>query len=185
MNIRAMIKGGGRLAGAFCRDRKAATADEFALVAAPFIFILMAVFELALVYTVSTTLDNATAKVARMVRTGQLQTAGGASTATFTQKICANMGWLTTDCPNNLSVDVRTYTNFQNIAVTSPVANGQFQSSALQFNLGTAGDIVLVRAYYQWGLFTPFLNGGLQPLSNGSALIVSTIAFRNEPYVAS
>ena len=70
-------------------------------------------------------------------------------------------------------------------AVTSPVANGQFQSSALQFNLGTAGDIVLVRAYYQWGLFTPFLNGGLQPLSNGSALIVSTIAFRNEPYVAS
>lgn len=165
------------------RDNRGATAVEFALVAGPFIFMLMAVFELALVFTVSTTLDNATSKVARQIRTGQLQTAGGVTSTTFVQQICNNMGWLTADCPNNLSVDVRTYPAFQNITLSTPVSNGQFQSTGLLFNMGNAGDIVLVRAYYQWALFTPFLDGGLQPLSNGKAVVVATTAFRNEPYV--
>ena len=163
-------------------DDRGAIAVEFALVALPFIFMIMAVFEMALVFTVSTTLDSATAKAARQIRTGQLQTAGGATPATFAAQICANLGWLETQCGSNLSVDVRTFPTFQNVTTTPPVSNGVFQPGSLVFNMGNAGDIVMVRAYYQWTLITPFLNGGLQPLANGKKVITSTTTFRNEPY---
>jgi Flp pilus assembly protein TadG len=167
------------------RDQSAATAVEFALVAMPFLFMIMSVFELALVFTVATSLDSATAKAARQIRTGQLQTSGGATASTFAQSICNNLGWLSSQCTGNLSVDVRTFTSFGNVTPVNPVSNGAFSTNNLTFNMGNAGDIVLVRAYYQWTLFTPFLNGGLQALSNGKTVVTSTVAFRNEPYVAS
>ena len=164
------------------RDDRGAIAVEFAMVALPFIFMIMAVFELALVFTVSTTLDSATAKAARQIRTGQLQTAGGATATTFVAQICANLGWLESQCADNLSVDVRTFPSFQNVTTTTPVTAGVFQPGSLVFNMGNAGDIVMVRAYYQWTLITPFLNGGLQPLANGKKVITATTTFRNEPY---
>ena len=48
--------------------------------------------------------------------------------------------------------------------------------------MGGPGDIVVVRAYYQWGLFTPLMNQALETLSGGKTLITSTATFRNEPY---
>jgi Flp pilus assembly protein TadG len=111
-----------------------------------------------------------------------LQTAGGATATSFANTVCANLGWLESQCASNISVDVRTFTSFQNVNPTSPVTNGVFQPGALAFNMGAAGDIVMVRVYYQWTLITPFLNGGLQPLANGKKVITSVATFRNEPY---
>ena len=173
-----------RRLGRFLGDSRGAIAVEFALVALPFIVMILSVFELALMFTVSTTLDSATARAARQIRTGQLQTAGGATAATFATTICNNLGWLESQCSSNLSVDVRTFPSFSNATLNNPVTSGAIDSTKLLFNMGNAGDIVMVRAYYQWKLFTPFLNGGLTLLSNGSTVISSTTTFRNEPYVS-
>jgi len=77
---------------------------------------------------------------------------------------------------------VRTYANFTNPTIPDPVSNGTFNSGALAFTPGNAGDIVLVRAFYKWTLLTPFLNGGLQKLNGGVSLITASSLFKNEPY---
>jgi len=41
---------------------------------------------------------------------------------------------------------------------------------------------VLVRAYYQWPVFTPLLDFFLANMSGSNHLLASAAAFRNEPY---
>lgn len=158
-------------------------AVEFAIVAMPFFFMLFAMIELAIVFTISTTLDDGVRAAARRIRTGQLQTAGGASIATFKNDVCAQMTWLQAHCLTHLSVDVRTYAQWSGATPPNPVqANGTFDPAALTFAPGGPEDIVLVRAYYRWTLFTPFLTQALSSLSSNEAVLYSTAAFRNEPY---
>ena len=76
---------------------------------------------------------------------------------------------------------MRTFTSFQNTNIPAPITNGVFQTGSLMFQMGNAGDIVLVRAYYPWALVTPLLDGIVQNLSNGSKLIMASSTFRNEP----
>ncbi len=166
----------------FRQDRDGATAVEFALVALPFLALLFGIIELAMIFLVSTSLDNATATAARTIRTGQLQGAGGATSTSFRNSICTNLGWLSSTCGANLNVDVRTYNNFNDIVLTDPVVNQTINVGSLTFQPGGPEDIVVVRAYYQWALFTPLLSMAVQKLSGGKALLTSTLTFRNEPY---
>jgi len=174
------------LSGAMSRwfaDRKGAMAVEFALVALPFIFTILALFELALILLLSTTLDASTEKVARQIRTGQLQMQGTPETADdFRLKVCNNLGWMQSQCMANLSVDVRVFPRFANVTGNSPVTGGAIDPNKLSFNMGNAGDIVVVTTYFQWQLITPGLHLGFNTLSSGKALITSVVTFRNEPY---
>ncbi len=166
----------------FGRARGGSASVEFAMLAIPFLTMLMAVLELGLVFMISLTLDDATVGAARAIRTGQLQNAGGASAATFKAAICGRMTWIQNNCLANLSVDVRTYTQFSTAAPPNPITAGVFNPAVLAFQPGVAQDIVVVRSYYQWKLFTPFLNQALSKLNGGTAVITATSAFRNEPY---
>ena len=157
-------------------------AVELALVATPFFALLVGILELSLIFLVSSSLENATAAAARTIRTGQLQTGGAATAAAFKTTICANFGWLQSDCASNLYVDVRTFQSFSAVAAPQPVTNGVFDPATLAFSPGGPGDIVVVRAYYQWPLIAPLMSQAMQQLSGGKALITSTFAFRNEPY---
>lgn len=165
----------------FVAARRGATAVEFALVAAPFLALMFGVLELGLVFMVSTTLDNATEAAARTIRTGQLQAAGG-SANTFKTAVCNNMTWLGASCAGKLTVDVRTFPKFADVAMTSPVTNGAIDASKTNFTTGGGEDIVVVRAYYEWTLITPMLNAGLANLGGTKRLVYSTVTFRNEPY---
>jgi Flp pilus assembly protein TadG len=166
----------------FARDKDGAVAVELALISAPFFALLFGAIELSLIFLVSSSLENATALAARTIRTGQLQTGPSANAAAFKTSICNSFGWLQSDCDSNLSIDVRTFPNFQSVTAPQPVTNGVFDASTLAFNPGGPGDIVVVRAYYQWPLIAPLMSPALQNLSGGKALIMSTAAFRNEPY---
>jgi len=174
----------GRFAARLSKGRSGSAAVEFAMVALPFLALIMGILEISMIYLVSTTLENATSDVARQIRTGQLQTTGGATAATFTASICSELSWLGSSCASKLYVDVRTFSTFANVTQPSPVNNGAVDPTALQFQLGAAGDIVLVRAFYQWTLFTPVLDGMAATLNGGSTLITATAAFKNEPYAA-
>ena len=168
----------------FARDERGAEALEFALLSFPFIALILGILELGMIFLISTTLENATMDASRRIRTGELQTAGGSVQTAFMNIICGEMTWMgtVTACEATLSVDVRTLTAFQNAALPDPVTGGVFNKSALTFVPGNANDIVLVRAYYPWTLFTPSLDGNLYQLGNGQTLIKSTATFRNEPY---
>lgn len=167
----------------FRKARSGATAVEFAFVALPFLALLFAVLELGMVFMVSTTLQNAADSAARKIRTGELQ-AGSPSAGSFKTSVCDEMAWLGSDCLSHLTVDVRTFTDFSSIEATSPVTDGAIDETKTQFQPGNAEDIVLVRVYYTWTLFTPLLNTGLDTLADGKRLITATVTFRNEPWAS-
>jgi Flp pilus assembly protein TadG len=157
------------------------------MVALPFLALIMGTLEIAMIYLVSTTLENATADVARQIRTGQLQASCMNQTQAqcasgFTSAICGELSWLGSGCSTNLYVDVRTFASFSSMSQPSPVTNGDVDSNKLQFSPGSAGTIVLVRSFYQWTLFTPVLDQLAASLNGGSTLITATAAFKNEPY---
>lgn len=166
----------------FRRRQEGATIVEMALVALPFITLLFGVLELGIIFMVQTTLENAAYTVARKIRTGETQTAGG-NAASFKTAMCTEMGWLGSTCSANLNVDVRTFTQFSSVTAPSMLTNGAFDSSKTTFTTGGPGDIVLVRCFYTWTLFTPVLSSGLQNLSGGKRLLTAAVTFRNEPYL--
>lgn len=184
-----MIPGGAPLSRAmrrtraYLKDRRGSMAVEFAMVSAPFIFLIFSVLEVAIILMISMSLDSALDDAVRKIRTGELQTAGGATGASFKTAVCNGMNWIKTQCQANLSIDVRVYPNFAAVNPPNPVANGAFNPAVLTFNPGTAGDVVVARAYFVWPLITPLLSQGLSKLSGNRAVITSTVAFRNEPYL--
>lgn len=175
-------------AARFVANRGGATAVEFAMVALPFLFCVFAIFELALVFLISITLDNATSIAARQIRTGTVQAAGGGASSpaalNLEDSICQNLGWLQGQCVKNstLFLDVRVLNGFGDNTAPASVLNQQVNTQNFCFYSGAAGNIVLVRAFFKWPLLTPFLNGGLSRLGNGTALISSTTAFKSEPF---
>ncbi len=169
----------------FARGRGGSTAVEFAMIALPFFALLIGIFEIGMIFLVSTTLEDSTNKAAREIRTGTLQTGATTETAQlFANKICSGeMSWLGLQCAANLEVDVRTFSQFQSVSQASPVVNGALQpQNQLMFQMGGPGDIVLVRTYYPWKLIAPLLDGLTAQTSGGQTLITATATFRNEPY---
>ncbi len=89
------------------------------------------------------------------------------------------------DCTNNVYVDVRTYGSFSSSATavnTSPIQNGKFDSSNVQYNPGGPGDIVVVTLYYEWPIYVSLLGNKLDDISGSKRLLVATSVFKNEPY---
>ncbi len=166
----------------FAKAKGGAAAVEMALVATPFFALLFGIIELGLIFLVSSSLENATDAAARTIRTGEFQSGGTTTAAAFKTAICNNFGWLQSDCSTNLAVDVRTFATFQSVTAPQPVTNKTFNPAALAFNPGGPGDIVVVRAYYQWPLIAPMMSQALETLNGGKNLITTTATFRNEPY---
>ena len=104
--------------------------------------------------------------------------------STFRTTICENLGWLQAGCESNLTVDVRTYAKFDNPTIPEPLDDkGVFDKTTLVYTPGGAGEIVLVRAFYEWKLITPFLSfSGLRTEKDGTRLMVASAIFKNEPY---
>ncbi|HEX4118032.1 MAG TPA: TadE/TadG family type IV pilus assembly protein [Rhizomicrobium sp.] len=157
----------------------AATAVEFALVAAPFCALLIAILQTALVFLAQQVLQTATTEGARLVMTGQAQTQK-LTAAQFQQDVCGFASALFT-C-SNIYVNVQTFTSFSGMTQTSPLQNGQFQSADMNFGTGGPGDVVLMQVFYQWPIVLGPLGFNLSNMSGNNRLLVGTAVFRNEPY---
>jgi Flp pilus assembly protein TadG len=147
---------------------------------------IFGLLELALVFLVATTLDQATQAAARQIRTGEFQTGAAPSKVNFKALVCQNMTWLQSSCTADLWLDVQTFASYASLAGAPPLPPATFNAPtpATCFQPGQPGDIVLVRAYFEWDLITPLLSTAFQNMGSGSGkrLISSTTAFRNEPF---
>lgn len=168
----------------FAHACRGAVAVEFAFVAFPFLLLLFGMLELALVLMVSMTLETATGDAARAIRTGEFQTSGATGKADFQKLVCDHMMWLKTGCAGKLTVDVETFAlnDFQSMANSSTRNPATFDPTTTCFSPGGPADVVMVRTYYEWTLFTPLLNGALINAGTNKRLINSVVSFRNEPY---
>lgn len=166
----------------FFRCSKAATAVEFAIVAAPFIALLVALAQTALVFFASRVLDEVAEEASRQILTGQAQKAG-MTQSQFATYVCQHTHSLF-DC-NNFMINVQNYSSFATANTTTPTLS--FNSSGAVTNQwtwspGSAGDIVIVQLMYQWPVSLGPLGFNLANLTNGNRLLISTVAFKNEPY---
>jgi Flp pilus assembly protein TadG len=158
------------------RKDDGAAAVEFGMVAAPFLALIFAIMETALVFFSGQALETAVADSARLIMTGQAQTQGF-DQAAFKNAVCARIYGLF-DCQNGVYVDVKKYSAFSGVNMTPPLdANGAFQDN-FSYQPGGPGDIVVVRLFYQWPIYVALL----QNMSGGKRLLIATSAFRNEPY---
>ncbi len=165
----------------FLRDDNGVTTIEFAFVAVPFIALMFAILETAIVFLAGQVLETAVGNAGRFVRTGQAQS-GGITAAEFKANICADVFNLF-DCEAGLKIDVRTFPTFDSVDVTAPKdEDGNFDPEDFDFAIGEAGDIVLVRAYYEWPVIVPRLGNDLANLPNGKHLLGAAAAFKNEPF---
>jgi Flp pilus assembly protein TadG len=163
------------------RDTRGSAALEFAMIAPWFFMILFSMFEVGITYSADAMLQNAVTNAARQIRTGEVELAGeNANPNAFRQRVCAGLTVLIA-CDNNLKIEVRPFSNAGNSACTSPrQGDGSFRPT-FAYNPGTAGDFILVCAYYKWDTFTPGL-GSAMSATPGGFMLQANAAVRNEPY---
>ena len=162
------------------RDREAATAVEFGILALPFLALVGAIFESALCFLAGQILDTAVADAGRLIRTGQAQ-AASFSQSTFKTEVC-NRLYVLFDC-NGLWIDAKVYTNFTSANTSMPIdSNKNFDTSGFTFEMGGSTQIVVIRAFYQFPLYFNLLGLDLSNLANGTRLLSGVSTFRNEPF---
>jgi Flp pilus assembly protein TadG len=161
------------------RNRDGSVAVEFALVALPFCFMIFAILEVALIFTLDSVLENAAIDTGRLVRTGQAS-AQGMTAAQFKADLCSRMSVFSDDCATQATIDVRVIPQF-NVAPPDPLAGEGFNPAGLGYTNGNPGNLVLVRVWYQHPLLTSFLSQGLSQVGDRTAVLTATTAFRNEP----
>ena len=163
------------LARGLGRDRGAAVALEFAIVAVPCLGLLLGLFGVAYDFYLQEALDYSLQTATRQIQIGHVPSTYSASD--FTAKIfCPTFAGFA-DCSAVL-ITVQPVSDFQNAAVTAPAALAP--SSA--FCIGAPGQLMFARAVYLapllsqlWPYGTVVTQGGL----SGNAL-VSNAAFANE-----
>jgi Flp pilus assembly protein TadG len=165
----------------FIRHQDGATAVEFGLVVAPFLALVFAILETALVFFAGQALETAGTDSARLIMTGQAQTQSF-DQAKFKDAVCAKVQGLF-NCASDLYVDVKSYTSFSTANTSKPLdANGNLQTGSFGYQPGGPGDIVVVRLMYQWPVYVSLLGLNLSDSAGSKRLLMSTVAFRNEPY---
>ncbi len=181
-----------RVVRRFVRQQDGAAAVEFAIVAVPFLGLLFAILETALVFFSGQTLEATAATSARLILTGQAQTTDfkTAAPATtpwtkeeFKTAVCQRLSTMF-DC-SKLYVSVDTVANFASADTSTPIdtdGNLTVDTNALPYNAGNPGDIVVVSLYYEWPIAVSLLNTHLSNLSGDKRLLLATSVFRNEPY---
>jgi Flp pilus assembly protein TadG len=142
-------------------------------------------------------LQNAVNDAARLVRTGQAtcftkdsgNKCNPMTEDQFRTQVCSEAGVLLKNCgrdgdgPTDLQFDVRAYASFTGVTNSSPLdAGNNLPDMKGAFNVGNACDVVLVRAFYRWPVFTPGLSYLLANMSGSYHLLATAAAFRNEPY---
>jgi Flp pilus assembly protein TadG len=174
---------------AFIKDRKGATAVEFALIGTPFLALIAALMQSFLLFFAQSQLESAVRTSGRQIMTGQVQSQDSTlsqaqAVAAFHQTVCNNAALLFT-C-SGLMVDVQVAPQWSSANASTPTltydSNGNV-TNTWQFNPGNAGDIIVVRVMYLWPVFFGPIAFNMANQANGSRLIMASAAFQNEPAI--
>jgi Flp pilus assembly protein TadG len=177
----------------FRRDRRGATAVEFAMISVPFFGLLFAIFQIGYVFFAQEGLDAATADAGRQLMTGQAQGNSAVTSASqFRDSLICNP-----TAPNQrilpdfincsqLIVDVSQASAFAN----ANTSESFYTNPTMNYNPGGANCIVVVRVVYPMPAVLSILVGSGQQMTTGqtsyngtmSYILMSTAVFRNEPF---
>ena len=163
----------------FWKKRDGSAAVEFALLGIPFFLIIFAILETSLIFIGDMTLEQAVARAGRSVRTGSVATSN-ISEAEFKAILCREINILLS-C-ENVKFDLRSYSDFNSIPRMAPITNGILDSSGFEFEPGNAGQIMALRAFYEWPIITNIIQGLMSNLDGGRYLMSASAVFQTEPF---
>jgi Flp pilus assembly protein TadG len=171
-------RGGAALTN-FARADKGVAAVEFAIIAVPFIALLLAILQTGIVLFAAQALESATETAARQIMTGQAQSAN-LTVSQFRNLICPLPKLI--DC-SKLIIDVRVASNFSSADTSKTIFTTPSQA---QFNPGGPSTINVVRVMYQLPTYLSILGGTSNifgvPSGSTKNVILATAVFQTEPY---
>jgi Flp pilus assembly protein TadG len=159
------------------------TAVEFALIAPPFLALLIAILQMTSFLFAQQALQTAVVAAGRLILTGQVQNASLTQSEFQTNDVCPLLPAMFT-C-SNLYVNVQTYANFSGASTTIPsltISASGTVSGTGDYNLGGPGEVMVLQLVYPWKIITGPLGALLPNFSNGYSEIMGITAFRVEPY---
>ena len=169
-------------------DRRGATIIEFALVAAPFVALIVAVLQTSLVFFSQQALETTAERTARQLMTGSAQTSG-TTQASFKTTACNNLLKVAAfmKCAN-LIIDVQNADNFASVDTSMPTLTYDSAGNVTntwKFAPGGAGSIVIMRTMYQLPVVSAPLGFDLSNMGSNRRLLIATSVFKTEPYGSS
>jgi Flp pilus assembly protein TadG len=167
----------------FGRTERGTTAVEFALIAPPFLALLIAIFQMTLFLFAQQTLQSAATAAGRLILTGQVQASTLTAAQFRTNDVCPLLSSMFT-C-SNVYVNVDTYTNFSSASTGDPALTFDTHcnvTNTWDYNIGSPGQVVVLQLVYQWPIISGPLGSVLTSLSCGKAEMMGITAFRVEPY---
>lgn len=179
--LRACMASAGRrwrpALGPLLRDERGNALIEFALVAPPFLLLLVGTLEVSVMFFTSAVIEGATKETARQIRTGQIQGTADPLDA-FQTELCDSMLGII-DC-TRVVFNVQTFDSFSGVSMPVELdEDGEIVNTG--FSPGGSGAVTVVRAMYRWDFLAPLVDK-VMPAGLGGHLLVSTVAFQNEPY---
>jgi Flp pilus assembly protein TadG len=172
----------GILPQAVLRDRRGAAVLEFALVALPFLVLMLGVMEVGYDLFVQVALDAAVENAARNVKTGSVTGYSGETSAQFAAAaVCPGMSGLFS-C-SLLVVGVQHIASGYNYySNPSPMTIANAASASGSVCTGTGGELMLIQAWYTGPTFAGLLIPGFATTYNGSKVHLTTASagFVNE-----
>ncbi|MEM7650973.1 MAG: TadE/TadG family type IV pilus assembly protein [Pseudomonadota bacterium] len=156
------------------------TAIEFSLMAIPYIFLTIAIFEISIMYASASLLEGATTQAARQIRTGQIQQAqSGDPEQLFRDSIC-DYATVLVNCNDVVveAIQLASFSDFDSAAAQYD-ADGNLVSQG--FDPGGSEARVLIRVGYRYEMMVPLV-GTLLAGPTNSRLFMSTIVMQSEPY---
>jgi Flp pilus assembly protein TadG len=172
-------------------DESGFSAVEFAIVALPFLLLLVGLVSISLYFFTNFTMESAVLNAARAIRTGQLQQGKGAYSglttnedkrAAFKAIMCSKAPTFL-DCANRAVVLVQSSSSFGGITEPNCAKDGSMvNQTPANFDPGSANSVVLVTVCYAWKFGGQLPIFKISNLSDGSMLMQASAAFRTEPF---
>lgn len=170
-----------KLIPAWSGDRRGATAIEFALVAVPFVMIVMAIMEISVMFAANSIMLGATQDAVRAVRTGQVQAISDPDEADafFRRQLCAHIPIRLVDC-NAIQFRVTVLESFAGADTSIEIdEDGNMDDST---NFGGEEDVMMVTVLYYHPMISPMTAAFFADSPNNTRLLTGTFVFQTEPY---
>jgi Flp pilus assembly protein TadG len=149
-----------KLLTAWVKREEGTTAIEFALMAFPFLFLVLAIIEVSVMYAGATLLE-------------------GSTEAAFRAALC-DYATVLIRC-DDFIIEVQPMTNFTDYSSMQPQYDEDGNMVSTGFNAGGSESKMLVRVAYRYTMLNPFVGVLLLGPTN-SRLFMSTIVLQTEPY---
>lgn len=179
-NIRRSV---GRSLPRFNKNNRGGVAVETVLVAPVVFGLILASFELGILFTQSIAIESGVEEARRQTLIGKVQTyqSNDEQVAAVRTAFCSQAGWIIFSC-DKVYFDMRSFRNFSSISIENPISNGVLDTKKLKFSPGGPCSIVVLRAYYTVTALTSFLYSNAFSLSDGRIVLTGAAAFKNEPF---